>query len=438
MPSFFHSLFLLALVALALAAPTPIARKQKNSFKVNRVPNPNFGGRNATRELVKSLSKYGYPYPQSLVDALSALNTVSDKKGHGGSAGGFGSGVFGSSSGAANNANGSGQGDETGDASATPVNGDIEFLVPVSIGGQTVNMDFDSGSSDLWVFSTSLPANEQQGHTVFDPQQSNTFQLMQGASFSISYGDGSDAAGAVGTDTVNIGGATVTSQAVEIATAVSASFVSDTASSGLVGLAFSSLNTVQPQQQKTFFDSILPDLEEPVFTADLRHNAVGAYEFGTIDNTKFTGELSWADVDSSSGFWQFSSSSFAVGNGQITTLQTTGTAIADTGTTLMLVDPAIVNAYYSQVSGAVNDASVGGVTFPCNADLPDLSVDVGGNYQAVIPGSLINFTQVSGNTCFGGVQATTGGLQIFGDIMFKSQFVVFNGGNNSIGLAPHQ
>ncbi|RQM05157.1 hypothetical protein DH86_00003161 [Scytalidium sp. 3C] len=326
----------------------------------------------------------------------------------------------------------------TGDAAATPVNGDVEFLVPVNIGGQTLNMDFDTGSSDMWVFSTSLPEQDQTGHTVFDTQQSSTFSLLQGARFSISYGDGSDAEGAVGTDTVNIGGATVTSQAVEIATAVSSSFVQDTANSGLVGLAFSKLNTVQPQQQKTFFDNVIPDLEEPVLTADLRHDAVGAYEFGTIDTTKFSGELSWADVNTTNGFWQFSSSSFAIGDGQVTQLPAEGQAIADTGTTLMLVDPNIVNAYYSQVSGAVNDQQAGGVTFPCDSDLPDLSVDIGGNYQAVIPGSLINFTQVSGNTCFGGVQATTGDLSIYGDILFKAQFVVFNGGNNTIGMAPHQ
>jgi len=117
-----------------------------------------------------------------------------------------------------------------------------------------------------------------------------------------------------------------------------------------------------------------------------------------------------------------------------------GQAIADTGTTLMLTSAAIVNAYYSQVQGAVNNATVGGVTFPCNADLPDLNVDVGGNYMALIRADDINFAPVdaASTTCFGGLQAIQSDLQIFGDIMFKSQFVAFNGGNNSIGMAPHQ
>lgn len=341
------------------------------------------------------------------------------------------------SSGAANNTAGSGTG--TGTVVATPEKGDTEFLAPVQIGGQTLNLDFDSGSSDLWVFNTQLATDIQSGHQVFDPAKSKTFQVLNGASYSISYGDGSGSAGNVGTDTVNIGGATVTSQAVELATAVSQSFVQDTQSNGLIGLAFSKLNTVKPAQQKTFFDNAIPSLAMPVFTADLRHDAAGAYTFGAIDSTKFNGTMQWAAVNTTNGFWQFSSQKFQVNNGAPIKVAG-GQAIADTGTTLMLTNAAVVSAYYSQVEGAVNDAQAGGVTFPCNSQLPDLQFDVGGDFMATVKGSDINFAQVdaAGTTCFGGLQAIQSDLQIYGDIMFKSQFVAFNGGNNSIGMAPHQ
>jgi len=281
----------------------------------------------------------------------------------------------------------------TGVVAATPEAGDVEYLAPISIGGQTMVMDFDSGSSDLWVFNTQLATASQTGHTNFDPSKSTSFKLMQGASFTISYGDGSGAAGNVGTDTVNIGGATVTSQAIELATAVSTSFVQDTQSNGLVGLAFSKLNTVKPTAQKTFFDNAKENLAMPVFTADLRKNAVGAYTFGAIDSTKFNGSLTWAAVNTTNGFWQFSSTKFQVGTGAAMTVAG-GQAIADTGTTLMLANAAVVNAYYSQVTGAVNNQTVGGVTFPCNAQLPDLQVDVGGNYMALVRGDDINFAPV--------------------------------------------
>ena len=69
-------------------------------------------------------------------------------------------------------------------------------------------------------------------------------------------------------------------------------------------------------------------------------------------------------------------------------------AIADTGTTLMLASAAVVNAYYSQVPGAVNNQTVGGVTVNCNQQLPDLMFDVGGSFMAKVRGSDINYAPV--------------------------------------------
>jgi Eukaryotic aspartyl protease len=450
-----QAFLLLALVTFVLAAPSPHQPPQKRSFMVERVPNPNFKRHPnhkrsvgaGTRALLKAYRKYGIP-PPAMLDAMraagaGAASTVSVAKGNEKAGGGVAAelegllgGLTGAGAGnadakagdaaaAGGNANAksstaatkasktasAGTAKSTGSTgasgassnstaaagtglvAATPEQGDVEYLAPISIGGQTMNMDFDSGSSDLWVFNTQLSTASQTGHQNFDPAKSTSFKLMTGASFTISYGDGSGAAGNVGTDTVNIGGATVTSQAIELATAVSASFVQDTQSNGLVGLAFSKLNTVKPTQQKTFFDNAKASLAMPVFTADLRKNAVGAYTFGAIDSTKFNGSLTWATVNTTNGFWQFSSTKFQVGTGAAMTVAN-GQAIADTGTTLMLANAAVVNAYYSQVTGAVNNQTVGGVTFPCNAKLPDLQVDVGGSYMALVRGDDINFAPV--------------------------------------------
>ncbi|KAK3948335.1 aspartic peptidase domain-containing protein [Pseudoneurospora amorphoporcata] len=427
-------LFILSvLLSLVVAAPLT-----KRSFKIERVRNPNFKGRNGPRELLKAYRKYRMPVPQPLLDAMNnqtngtlpIITTITEtdtaqkcctpntpQPGASGSSGTEAAG-------------------EVGVVTATPEQDDVEYLAPVKIGGQTINLDFDSGSSDLWVFNTQLSPQITRGHQVYNPAASKTFKLLQGQTFSISYGDGSAASGNVGTDVVEIGGVAVQNQAVELATKVSQTFIQDTQNNGLLGLAFSKLNTVQPQQQKTFFDNVLPSLAEPVFTADLRHNAVGAYEFGRIDNSKFTGALAWIPVNTAMGFWQFTTSAFSVGNSQAQRVAP-AQAIADTGTTLMLVSQAVANAYYSQVQGARDDPNAGGVTFPCNTNLPDLFVDVGGRYMARIKGDDIRFAQIDATTCFGGVQPTTSGLEIWGDIFFKSQFVVFNGGNNSLGMAQH-
>jgi hypothetical protein len=284
---------------------------------------------------------------------------------------------------------------QSGSVAAVPEENDKEYLSPVKIGGQTVNLDFDTGSSDLWVFNAQLGAAATNGHRIFDPAQSQTFQLMQGAQFNISYGDGSSAAGNVGTDVVDVGGVSFPGQAVQLATAVTQEFVDDQNNDGLMGLAFSALNTVKPQKQKTFFDNVKTSLAEPVFTADLRRATAGQYSFGSIDQSKFQGNLAWVPVNTTQGFWQFSSESFAVNGGQTQAATSGSQAIADTGTSLMLADPKIVAAYYQQVQGAQNNAQVGGFTVPCNAQMPDLDVDVGGVYMARVSGADMIFAPVS-------------------------------------------
>ncbi|KAF4930658.1 putative aspergillopepsin A-like aspartic endopeptidase [Colletotrichum viniferum] len=425
---------------LALADASPVDKRstlqKRGSFLVPRVPNENFQGHNGPRQLIKAYRKYSMPIPQGLLDAMDAMDAQAAANPAPAApvkAEGFKS----LAAGASNQTAAAGQ-PGTGITTATPIRNDVEYVSPIKIGGQEVNVDFDSGSSDLWVFTSMLDAASQQGHQLYDPSKSTGGATMiQGSSFSIRYGDGSGAQGVVGTDRVEIGGAVVEKQAIEMATAVSQQFVRDTANNGLMGLAFSKLNTVKPDKQKTFFDNVMPSLAEPVFTADLRKKAVGAYEFGRIDNTKFTGQMTWIPVNTTSGFWQFPSEKFAVGGGAVQQGTAGAQAIADTGTTLILANPPMVQAYYSQVQGAQNDQTVGGVTFPCNAQLPDLMMDIGGVYMARVKGSDINFAQVDAQTCFGGLQATTSKLQIYGDIMFKSQFVAFNGGNMSLGMAEH-
>lgn len=62
---------------------------------------------------------------------------------------------------------------------------------------------------------------------------------------------------------------------------------------------------------------------------------------------------------------------------------------------------------------------------------------MGPSYTAMVPGSGITFAQVDANTCFGGVQSNGGAkIQIYGDVMFRSQYVVFDGKNKALMMAP--
>ncbi|KAK1993821.1 eukaryotic aspartyl protease [Colletotrichum falcatum] len=430
------------------------------AFRIEQVPNPDFyyGSRRGPIALARAYSKFGQQIPDellSLIDQILAdLGLLNGGLGaHRGGKGHGHGGSKGNGTATAPGGNGGKKGNGTttppnahnhqGEVAAIPAEFDSQYLCPVQIGTppQTLNLNFDTGSSDLWVFSSETPVTEVAGQAIYNIGASSSAKVLEGAKWSISYGDGSSSQGNVYMDTVTIGGVTVESQAIESATQVSASFTRNANQSGLVGLAFGIINTVQPTKQKTFFENALSNLAMPLFTANLKKGAAGNYNFGFLDSTEFTGEINFVPANVTAGFWQFTAQGFGVGDGGAITAMP-HEAIADTGTTLMLLPDAIVTAYYKNVPGAKFDATNGGFVFGCQQQIPSFTVDLGA-YKAVVPGEFMKFAPVDGQTvetsttCFGGIQSV-GQLPfaIYGDVFLKSQFVVFQGGsNNQLGFA---
>jgi aspergillopepsin I len=97
-----------------------------------------------------------------------------------------------------------------------------------------------------------------------------------------------------------------------------------------------------------------------------------------IDTSKYQGDLVYTKIDTSQGFWMFTADKYSVGS---TAGSGAITGIADTGTTLLLLDDSVVSTYYAQVSGSSNDATQGGYIFPCGASLPTFSITVGGEVR---------------------------------------------------------
>lgn len=311
---------------------------------------------------------------------------------------------------------------QKGSVAATPEAYDMTYLSPVTIGGQTFNLNFDTGSADLWVYSNLQSQTQQSGHTIYNA--SRTGKVMNGQTFAITYGDGSSATGKVYADKVTVGGVTATSQAVEAATSVSDFLLEDPDLDGILGLAFSNVNQVKPSQQKTFFDSVKSSLASKLFTVTLKKGAAGSYDFGYIDNTKYTGKITYTSVNSGSGLWQFGVTGYSLGSGK--TASKSFQAIADTATTLLYLPDDVVAAYYKQVKGAQFSSTQGAWVFPCSATLPSFSAVIGGA-KATVPGSYLNYAPLDGTTCFGGIQSDSGiGFSIFGSMFLKSQFVVFD------------
>lgn len=233
------------LASLASGSPVPAdASADVGSFKVTRYPNANYV-RHGPTEVYKTYLKYGKQPPAGLVETVKAHRASRNSK------------------------------RASGSVVTTSEGDDLEWVTPVSIGtpAQVLNLDFDSGSSDLWVFSSSTPSSQSTGHNVYSPAKSSTSALKSGYKWSISYGDGSSSSGTVYTDVVTVGNLSVTAQAVETATTVSDEFTSDTYIDGLLGLGFSTINTVTPTKQKTWFDNIKSSLTSALWTADLNSEA---------------------------------------------------------------------------------------------------------------------------------------------------------------------
>ena len=97
---------------------------------------------------------------------------------------------------------------------ATPGPNDIQYLVNMTIGKANMVMNLDTGSSDMWVFSSKLTKAERGTHNIYKLGGTK----VPGKTWDISYGDGSYARGQVYLDNVKIGGVRGQNISVQVAT----------------------------------------------------------------------------------------------------------------------------------------------------------------------------------------------------------------------------
>jgi hypothetical protein len=184
----------------------------------------------------------------------------------------------------------------TGEVTSEDQQNDAVYLSPVQIGtpAQTLMLDCDTGSADLWVFSTGMPAETQRGHTTYDASLSSSWKDMPRYSWKVKYADESSASGSCGTDTVGLGGLQVTGQVIELAQQASMTLVSRSGD-GMLGLGFSTINTVikdgDHDPQATAVDNMITQKDIPadarLFTSCLYSDRDAGkqsfFTFGWID-----------------------------------------------------------------------------------------------------------------------------------------------------------
>lgn len=119
MPSL--AILILALASSSAVIASPVGVQKRAAFTVEQVQRGTYIKVGA-EAMIKALHKYGKPIPQELKDAAANFHAK-----------------YASSAEAS-----------SGSVSAVPSdNIDSSYLCPVTVGGTTLNLDFDTGSADL-------------------------------------------------------------------------------------------------------------------------------------------------------------------------------------------------------------------------------------------------------------------------------------------------
>jgi hypothetical protein len=146
-----------------------------------------------------------------------------------------------------------------------------QYFVDVKIGtpSQVFTVVPDTGSSNLWVYSSKCWALVCLYHTKYDSSKSSTYK-KNGEKFAITYGSGS-ISGTVSEDVSNLGGADATIGFGEI-TSVSGLAFYASQMSGILGLAY---DTISVDHIPTFVDS--SNLSDKSFAFYLHENPDASY-----------------------------------------------------------------------------------------------------------------------------------------------------------------
>jgi hypothetical protein len=110
----------------------------------------------------------------------------------------------------------------------------------------------------------------------------------------------------------------------------------------------------------------------------------------------------------------------------------------DTGTTLCLVDDALVDEIYAAIPGAKYDSDSQGYVFPSStaaADLPAVTLAIG-DQQVAFQKEDLGFADAGSGMVYGSIQSRGSmGMDIYGDAVLKAVYAVFdmNGGSPRFG-----
>jgi len=318
--------------------------------------------------------------------------------------------------------------------------GEIEIGTP----GQKFTVIFDTGSSNLWVPSSTCGWLNIacKRHNKYDSTKSSTY-TKDGRDFSIQYGTGA-MKGFVSVDTVCVAGVCVDNQG--FAEAVKEPGITFIAAKfdGILGMGW---NTIAVDGIPTVFDSMIAQkkVDAPVFgfwlNRDPNDSNGGKLVLGGTDKNLFTGEMSYIPL-TRLGYWQVKMDGVSVASGprKGTTVCAGGCeAVMDTGTSL-IAGPASDIAAINKAIGAKVNPLTGQGMIDCDTipNLPVINFTFDGkDYPLEGKDYVLKIEQGGAAMCLSGFMGiqTPGGLWILGDVFLGRYYSEYDVGNKRVGLA---
>jgi aspergillopepsin I len=313
------------------------------------------------------------------------------------------------------------------------------WILPVNIGGQTVTLNIDTGSSDLWTASTSMPSDQQSTVTsgeIYDPSSSSSFVNDTGYTYGLYYADGSGSSGYVGIDIVDVGGSSVTMPFGVCDSLIYGSGESSRDTDGPLGMGFGVENSIRPTPQCTFMECVEPYVDQPIFCTSFKTGDKGFLDIGYADTTAYTGALTVVPIANTSsgneGQWVVQGVTFGSGS---TAFSNTGVDMDfDSGTASLSVPQNIADSYFALVEGG--DFST--QTYTCGATLPEFtfffSTSTSGPSSITISGSALMNGDASSGTCDTWVGIASGRANA-GLPFYISEYMIWNQAEPSLSFA---
>ncbi|KAG9319154.1 hypothetical protein KVV02_004112 [Mortierella alpina] len=299
----------------------------------------------------------------------------------------------------------------------------VFYSATVSIGTPPVNFELviDTGSQDTWVVSANCTSGACLGRTPFYPGNSSTV-LEQYWNFAYTFGEGDTVSGDIYTDVVTLDNTAVTSQSFGVATSL---LTPNSAIPGDGILAFPATDLSNPSFFEAYFENAyqFSNLTKYMFSLYMPRSGTGELLLGGLNDSHFTGSLTYLPVESAMTQWQVAIADVAYHK---RSLGISLMATIASANSLIQLDRQSANVFYNAIPGA-NRVSPTRWSVPCN-QIANVTMTMGG-VEFQIPATSISQGPVSvgSNQCLSAIAggAKTGQATL-GMAFLENHYVVFD------------